>query len=451
MVRNWSYLQATAWGAAALLAGCTTASEPSRTVPPLEPAAGPVMEEPTIEEAREMARENALEARAARRNMTFEQFEASVYKEPFEGGKYIVGGDTPIADRKHLQEFFEQQIQAEAVTPPPGAGALILHQVRGLDAAWNHVDKQNLTYCVSTAFGSRYQRVVDEMAAATAAWEVAADVDFVHLADQDRACTATNPNVVFDVRPIDVDGEFLARAFFPNEPRRGRNVLIDDSSFNLSPTGRLQLAGILRHELGHGLGFRHEHTRPESGACFEDADWRPLTSYDAFSVMHYPQCRGQGDWSLTLTSLDQNGAACLYQPAAGFTVDQSICRVEEDGDGPPPGTPVVQSFVRQSVARGAERRYGPFAVAAGTVFDALMTGRLNPGDPDLYVRFGGQPTVSAYDCRPYLSSATEQCAIDVPSRETQAFVMVRGYTRGSYDLQITHTPPAQVTAMSSGQ
>jgi len=111
MVRNWSYLQTTAWGAAALLAGCTTASEPSRTAPPLEPAAGPVMEEPTIEEAREMARENALEARAARRNMTFEQFEASVYKEPFEDGKYIVSGDTPIADRKHLQEFFEQQIQ----------------------------------------------------------------------------------------------------------------------------------------------------------------------------------------------------------------------------------------------------------------------------------------------------------------------------------------------------
>ncbi|WP_458576345.1 zinc metalloprotease [Aliamphritea spongicola] len=74
------------------------------------------------------------------------------------------------------------------------------------------------------------------------------------------------------------------------------------------------MVGILRHELGHVLGFRHEHTRAESGTCFEDSEWTPLTSYDPFSVMHYPQCNGQGDWSLSITKQDAKGASCLYGP-----------------------------------------------------------------------------------------------------------------------------------------
>jgi hypothetical protein len=102
-------------------------------------------------------------------------------------------------------------------------------------------------------------------------------------------------------------------------------VLIDDSAFRLDPGGALQLVGIMRHELGHTLGWRHEHTRPEAGACFEDNDWRPLTGYDRFSVMHYPQCNGGGDWSLMLTHMDRNGAACAYGAAPGFAVDPEIC------------------------------------------------------------------------------------------------------------------------------
>ncbi len=85
--------------------------------------------------------------------------------------------------------------------------------------------------------------------------------------------------------------------------------MASDSFGNIAPW---TLQGILRHELGHTLGFRHEHTRPEAGTCFEDTAWRALTAYDASSVMHYPQCNGTQTGDLVLTDLDRQGATALY-------------------------------------------------------------------------------------------------------------------------------------------
>jgi hypothetical protein len=277
----------------------------------------------TVEAAMARLERNAREECRQWADKAFEEFERSTYREPFENGKYIVSGDIAIAGREQLREFFETRIQQDAAEPIPGA--LIVHRVGKRDAIWDPVQRKRLTYCVSSAFGGRQERVAADMHAAAGAWERAADVDFIHVPSEDGDCTAANPNVLFDIRPVNVNGQYLARAFFPNEPRPERNVLIDESAFLMDPGAALQLVGILRHELGHVLGWRHEHTRPESGTCFEDNDWRPLTDYDRFSVMHYPQCNGGGDWSLNLTHQDRNGAACVYGPAPGFEVDPKIC------------------------------------------------------------------------------------------------------------------------------
>ena len=377
---------------------------------------------------------NAAASRHVCRDRGFAAFEKSVYLEPFEGGKYIVNGDTPIASRKQLEEFFETHIKRDATTLR--SADLVVDSVGGEDNVWDQVQKKQLTFCVSTSFGSRYDQVVQTMEDAAAAWETCADVDFIHIWTQDGSCTASNGNVVFDVRPVDVGGLYLARAFFPNEPRAARNVLIDKTALDLDP-GTLTLTGILRHELGHTLGFRHEHTRPEAGACFEDDNWTPITDYDEFSVMHYPQCNGGGDWSLTLTHLDKNGTACLYGPAEGFSVDPTVCVAEV-----PPEAPAcsVQTHHHhnQRVAQNAEKQFGPFDVAPGTIFAVEMVGT---GDPDLYVQFGSAPTRSpgGYTCRPYLNGAEESCSLDVPAGTSQAFVMVRGYRAGQFDLLVTFT------------
>ena len=349
---------------------------------------------------------------------SFETFEAHSFKEPG-SGVYIVNGDTPVTDTKHLREFYQEYVQK---------GALIVDRSGGADDKWSDAQKLNLTYCVSTTFGNNYNAVVTAMAQATAAWKAATNVNFVYLSAEDTSCTASNSNVLFDVRPINVNGQYLARAFFPNTPRSTRNVLIDNTAFTSAapPT----LTGILRHELGHSLGFRHEHTRPEAGTCFEDNNWRALTTYDSASVMHYPQCNGSGDWNLTLTTKDITGAVALYGNPGG-------------GGNPPPPPPPVGGTPKTASASGSvgankNVNYNPITVLAGTEFKVAMTGT---GDPDLYVKFGSAPTTASYSCRPYLEGPNETCTVTVPAGQSAAYIMVRGFAAGTYNLAINYTAP----------
>jgi hypothetical protein len=394
----------------------------------------------------------AAAARADWADRTFEEYLQSLRRECGPGGKFLVNGDVAIGDVKLLREFFEDRIQGAAPPPPEketvdgralSRSRLTLALMGGQEAVWTTQQKRALTYCVSSAFGGQHDKVVADMEAATGAWEQVANVDFNHVAAQDASCDARNESVVFDVNPVDVDGDYLARAFFPGEPRADRNVYVDLTALALDPGGELQLAGVLRHELGHTLGFRHEHTRPESGACFEDENFRPITAYDKLSVMHYPQCNGGTSWKLLLTDRDKSGAACVYGAAGGFTIDTDICTPRET-PAPPAAAPVVKSFPNQRVTRAAVQAYGPFAAQPGSLVRAVMTPRgARPGDPDLYVRLGRKPVVQppAFTCRPYLTGARETCEIDAgASPNNLVRILVHGYTAGSYDLEVSFVP-----------
>ncbi|MFP2960695.1 pre-peptidase C-terminal domain-containing protein [Myxococcus sp. 1LA] len=349
--------------------------------------------------------------------MSWEEFLSQVYQEP-ESGIFIADGDTTFATEKHLREFYDNNVKN---------GQLIVHRVGGADAAWSATQKLNLTYCVSTTFGNNYNRMVQVMASATAAWEAAGHVKFVHVSAQDSNCTASNNNVLFDVRPINVGGQYIARAFFPGDARSSRNVLFDNTAFQ--PMGVWTLEGVTRHELGHVLGFRHEHTRPEAGTCFEDSSWRALTTYDGASVMHYPHCNGTQAGDLVLTAKDIQGIQALYGTPNG----------EPPPPPPPPPEGTPTSLTRSgTVAAGATSPFGPFAVVARSTFKVVMTGT---GDPDLYVRFGSAPTTSAYNCRPYLNGASETCEIEVPEGQTSAYISVVGYTAATFNLAIDYLRP----------
>ena len=79
-----------------------------------------------------------------------------------------------------------------------------------------------------------------------------------------------------------------------------------------------------------------------------------------------------------------------------------------------------------TVTRNQEIRFETPALPPGH-YTFEMTGS---GDADLYVRTGTAPTTSVYDCRPYKSSSTESCRVDLPA-EAPIHVMIRGYANSS--------------------
>jgi hypothetical protein len=249
--------------------------------------------------------------------LTYEEFAARAYVEP-DTGLAVLNGDELVETEGAMRDLYAGYLASAAAAADREAGlataeqGLIVNRVGGVDDRWSATQARNLTYCVSrTSFGTRYNAVVSAMASAAGAWEAASTgINFVHSSTLDSNCSRSTTGVVFNVRLVSTT-QYLARAFFPSTSRSGREILISTSSFgNVSP---YTLTGILRHELGHTLGFRHEHTRPETGGvCFEDNQWRALTTYDSASVMHYPQCRGTQTGDLVLTTRDRQGADALY-------------------------------------------------------------------------------------------------------------------------------------------
>ncbi len=241
---------------------------------------------------------------------SYQEFKADTYVD--RDGQYIVNGDEPISSDGALKQFYTSMVGKNSTTMKTtnksGDAGLVVNTVSGRDDKWSASTALNLTYCVSTRFGSRQADVVNAMAAGAGLWESATSrVNFVYVSAQNGSCTTRNNNVLFSVEPVNTS-QYIARAFFPSTSKRSRNVLIDDSIWT---SGTWEPGDILAHELGHALGFRHEHTRPESGTCFEDNNWRPLTPYDSKSIMHYPQCNG-GSSDLEFQASDAAGVRALY-------------------------------------------------------------------------------------------------------------------------------------------
>jgi len=262
---------------------------------------------------------------------SFEDFKAGLYCEP-DSETCIVEGDIPVFSEAALRELYQRLIG--------GGQALSVMHSDSADAIWDRTKRFDLGYCVSDTFGERKADVVTAMAEATADWESIAHVRFRYAPEHDGRCNSRNVQVLFDVSPAPEFAFYLARAFFPNSlDRAERQVLInvpamDDALADPGFAGKLTMRGVLRHELGHVLGFRHEHIRPENSEAFfcrEDEDFRPLTEYDAKSVMHYPQCDGEGDWSLAFTPFDEQGARFFYPDFDRFAGGR--CTVEIKGTG----------------------------------------------------------------------------------------------------------------------
>jgi hypothetical protein len=234
---------------------------------------------------------------------TYREFKASTFRDV--DRQYIVNGDEPAANDGQLRQFYDRMMGPKKTRED----GLIVNTVNGRDDKWSASQALGLTYCVSTKFGTSKAAVVNAMNQGAALWEGATTkVNFTYVPSADSDCNVRNNSVVFSVEPTSTQ-QYIARAFFPSSADRSRNILVN--AVSLQNSGNWEPGDILGHELGHTLGFRHEHTRPEAGTCFEDNNWRPLTPYDSKSIMHYPQCNG-GSSDLEFQQSDADGVRALY-------------------------------------------------------------------------------------------------------------------------------------------
>ncbi|MDB4952963.1 MAG: hypothetical protein JWO36_532 [Myxococcales bacterium] len=119
------------------------------------------------------------------------------------------------------------------------------------------------------------------------------------------------------------------------------------------------------------------------------------------------------------------------------------------GGGGGGGTTVLTNNVAVTGLSGATNAQANFVIAvpAGqTTLTVTLSG--GSGDADLYVRSGSAPTLTTYDCRPYLTGNAESCSFTNPAAGNW-YIMLNGYAaysgaslKASYSGGVTDTTPA---------
>lgn len=125
------------------------------------------------------------------------------------------------------------------------------------------------------------------------------------------------------------------------------------------------------------------------------------------------------------------------QPLRGYRITEKRTVTAAEANALIGATTVGGTTVTKSgtVAKDAWAHQGSFDVPANGAVRVLMTGS---GDADLYVKLGAEPTLSAYDCRPYAGGSAEECELTAGAEATKVFVSVHGYADTSdFSLNIT--------------
>lgn len=237
-------------------------------------------------------------------------FIATLVEAPRGAGKYIVEGDL-LLSRSEIESYLKRLKSPNS--PQVSSEELIVNVTGGRFDYLRDPKQRQMAYIVEASnFPSdqaaqqarvNFRRAADD-------WEAVCPkcgVRFVEASAADVSSGKVHP--YFVVRYENVEGGPIARAFFPSSAPDDRSLVVFPAYFT-ADLG-FDRVGVMRHEIGHILGYRHEHIRNIPGCYTEGSDWSPLTPYTPNSVMHY-FCGGRGSFDLTIRETDRRGHRCLY-------------------------------------------------------------------------------------------------------------------------------------------
>jgi vibriolysin len=128
------------------------------------------------------------------------------------------------------------------------------------------------------------------------------------------------------------------------------------------------------------------------------------TSYD---------CRPYKNGNAETCTGTQSGGK-YYVRLKAFSAFSGVSLVGRYDGGSTGGLPPINDSLNNlSVGQGQWAQYYQDLVAGYSSLTISISG--GTGDVDLFVRYGAQPTASAYDCRPYLNGNNESCSFNAPA------------------------------------
>ncbi|MER9866810.1 hypothetical protein NKJ35_06300 [Mesorhizobium sp. M0136] len=225
----------------------------------------------------------------------------SIRYDPAHEPYYVVEGDLRLTARQLWARVNGVSDGSEKVNPNSELNVMMR---AGVPDKWP-VGHRQLTYAIDKrTFDKRQYAVIKRnFKAAVVPWVVSCEcgLSITHAPQFDRAPTTNEVTFViqYDASP----SPFLALAPFPGDPKSTRILKIFSGYFTDQEYDKI---GMLRHEIGHILGYRHSHLGVKGCSYYgaEDNNWKALSPYTGNSVMHYV-CNGGGSPKFILSKSDK--------------------------------------------------------------------------------------------------------------------------------------------------